>query len=267
MRRFFQSLRNQVIRALNFASVGVRPSFFPGADIFGRNIYALSRFRFSPTNSDNDVTVGLGGWGLAERLSDLSGEFLLDVGAGSLSHSKYFASKGKQVTAVDFGTSTYALNRPATHREIGNIEIIETDFNEFVSQKKWDIVWASHILEHQKNAGEFLINCLQHTKESGLLVLVLPFPHEEIWGGHLSYWTPGLLAYNLVLAGTSMAESSAFESHGEFVLVVKKKSIDLEGLNLSFDSGDVEKLSVYLPNCIKEGSTSFMYWDSLGLKI
>jgi SAM-dependent methyltransferase len=267
MGNFLQSLKNQVIRALTLASVGVRPNFFPGTDFFGRNIYALSRFRFRPSYSENKFTVGLGGWGLVDRLSDLSGELLLDVGAGSLGHSHYFASKGKQVTAIDFGTSTYALNRQAIHDEFGKIEVIQTDFNEFVSEKQWDIVWASHILEHQKNAGEFLANCLQHTKESGLLVLVLPFPHEEIWGGHLSYWTPGLLAYNLVMAGTSMADSSAFESHGEFVLVVKKKSIDLKGLGLSFDSGDVQKLSDYLPSSIQEGSTSFVFWDSLRLKI
>ena len=248
-------------------SIGVRSTFFPGTAAFGRNFYFLSRFRFKPSSSAANGTLGFGGWGLVERLSDMSGELLLDVGAGSLGHSKYFASKGKQVTAIDFGTSTYALNRKVIHKEIGKLEIIQTDFNEFVSEKQWDIVWASHILEHQKNAGEFLIKCLQHTKESGLLVLVLPFPHEEIWGGHLSYWTPGLLAYNLVLAGTSMAESSAFESHGEFVLAVKKQSIDLIGLDLCFDSGDVQKLSGYLPSCVREGSTSFVYWDSLGLKI
>jgi hypothetical protein len=68
------------------------------------------------------------------------------------------------------------------------------------------------------------------------------------------------------MAGTSMAESSAFESHGEFVLAVKKKSVDLKGLGLSFDSGDVHKLSEHLPSCVKEGSSSFVYWDYLGLK-
>jgi SAM-dependent methyltransferase len=262
----FRALKTLLISALNSASIGVRPSLFPGFDVFGRNVYSLSRLNFRPTYSKDKVTVGLGGWGLVERLSDLSGELLLDVGAGSLGHSEYFVSKGKHVTAIDFGTSTYALNKQVLHAEIGKLEVIHTDFNEFVSEKQWDIVWASHILEHQKNAGEFLIYCLKHTKESGLLVLVLPFPHKEVWGGHLSYWTPGLLAYNLVMAGTSMAESSAFESHGEFVLVAKKRSIDLKGLDLSFDKGDVNKLSQYLPSCVNEGSSSFVYWDSLGLK-
>ena len=263
---FFRSLKTFLVGVLNFASIDVRPSFFPGVAVFGRNIYSLSQFRFRPAYSESKVTLGLGGWGLVDRLSDMTGELVLDVGAGSLVHSKYFASKGKRVTAVDLGTSGYAMSRKEIDEERGHLEVINADFNAYASELQWDIVWASHILEHQKNAGDFLSKCLQHTKESGLLVLVVPFPHKEIWGGHLTYWTPGVLAYNLVMAGTSMAESSAFESHGEFVVVAKKRSIELNKLDLSFDSGDVDRLSDYLPSCVREGSSSFVYWDSLGLK-
>lgn len=266
MNSFLPALKSLLVGALNFTSIGLRSGFFPGADVFGRNIYLLSRFRFPPSFTKTGFGVGLGAWNLVERLSDMSGELLLDVGAGSLEHSKYFVSKGKKVTAVDFGTSTYAINKAEILKEGGNLNVVSADFNLFNSKVRWDIVWASHILEHQKNSGNFLSKCVKHTKESGLLVFVLPFPHKEIWGGHLSYWTPGILAYNLVIAGTSMLESSAFESHGEFVLVVRKRSIDLSKLELSFDSGDVDKLSCYLPNCVREGSSSFVYWDSLGLK-
>lgn len=266
MKSFLPALKTFLVGALNFASIGLRSSFFPGADVFGRNIYLLSRFRFPPSHSKTGFRVGLGAWNLVERLSNMSGELLLDVGAGSLEHSKYFVSKGKKVTAVDFGTSTYAMDKTELSKEGGNLDVVSADFNLFDSEVRWDIVWASHILEHQKNSGDFLSKCLRHTKDSGLLVFVVPFPHREIWGGHLSYWTPGVLAYNLVTAGTSMLESSAFESHGEFVIVVRKRSIDLSKLALSFDSGDVDKLSQYLPNCVKEGSSSFVYWDSLGLK-
>jgi len=266
MNNFLQALKAFSVSALDFASIGLRSSFFPGAHVFGRNVYLLSRFRFRPTWSEGSSRERLGAWNLVERLASMGGELLLDVGAGSLEHSKYFASKGKKVTAIDLGTSPYALKKVGPGENEPNIELLNTDFNLFVSEDQWDIVWASHILEHQKNVGHFLSKCLGHTKESGLLVFVLPFPHKEIWGGHLTYWTPGLLAYNLVLAGTSMLESSAFESHGEFVLVLRKNSVDLSRLALAFDSGDVSKISHYLPKCVDEGSSSFVYWDSLGLK-
>lgn len=207
MNRFLPALKTLLVGALNFASIGLRSSFFPGADVFGRNIYLLSRCRFRPTWLMNGSREVLGAWNLVARIAEMSGELLLDVGAGSLEHSKYFVSKGKKVTAVDFGTSTYAMNKTEFSKESGNLDVVSADFNLFDSEVRWDIIWASHILEHQKNSGNFLSKCLRHTKESGLLVFVLPFPHKEIWGGHLSYWTPGVLAYNLVLAGTSVLES------------------------------------------------------------
>jgi SAM-dependent methyltransferase len=266
MASLLNSFKILVVGLLYLARLGVRPSFFPGTDLLGRNIYYMSRFRFRPTRASADTPIGLGAWGLLDEVVKVTGESVLDVGAGSLKHSSFFADRGKAVTAIDLGTSVYASGDEALENSIKNIEVVKADFNYFVSDVMFDLVWASHVLEHQGNAAEFIRKCLGHTKESGFLVMVLPFPHREIWGGHLSYWTPGTLAYNLVLAGTSMLESSAFESHGEFVVIVRKRTIDLSQIYLSFDSGDVQKLSAFLPPCIREGSSAFVYWDSIGLK-
>jgi SAM-dependent methyltransferase len=252
-------MKHQIIRGLSSLGVGIRPSASDGISAFGRNIYFFNQ----PHRASSRCVIDeeMRGSAALNLLSLEEFSTVLDIGAGALEHSNWFLNQGKIVTAVDLGTSVYAEHKLAISNQ--NFNMVQKNFDDFESEEFFDLVWASHILEHNTNPGHFLKRALKFTKEGGLLVLVLPFPHEKIWGGHVGQWTPGLVTYNLVLAGTSMRRSASVFGHGEFVIVAKKHSIDLEPIDLTMDSGDVRKLKNFLPPTVGEGSSAFATWNNL----
>ena len=247
--------RAGVVGLLSRLGVGLRNASEPGVSFLGRNIYWMSK-------DSGPKSWNSRGYFALERLLNLQPGNLLDVGAGDLRHSIFAASKGIDVTSVDFGTSVYAEQTKADDIP-GNITSIQRDFLTWHEDSEFDAVFASHVLEHQPNPGLFLKCCLDKTKEGGILCIVVPFPEKNLVDGHISSFTPASLAYLLALQGTSLRTSSAFESHGEFALIVEKASFDPQGLGLTYDSGDIQKLAPFLPNFIQPGINSYSYWNEL----
>jgi predicted SAM-dependent methyltransferase len=111
---------------------------------------------------------------------------VLDIGAGKQeTHAEIFRKHGYSVDTVDFfENSTY-----------------KGDFNTVDISKTYDIVWASHCLEHQPNVNNFLKKIYSILNHNGYAVITVPPFKHQIVGGHLTLWNAGLLMYNLVLAG------------------------------------------------------------------
>jgi SAM-dependent methyltransferase len=182
---------------------------------------------------------------------------VLDVGAGSLRHSKMFSEAGKKVSAIDLGSSVYFSSIESGESQ--NIELILEDFRFYETIRKWDLVWASHILEHQSNAGEFLMKLVSHSSEGGIVCITVPIPHRTLWSGHLSMWTPGLLIYNLTLCGLDTTNSKVTFGNGEFSVILSPRKVVLPN-NLVFDQGDLDKLKHLLPSWVYENSDP---WNTL----
>ena len=87
-------------------------------------------------------------------------------------------------------------------------------------------------------------------------MITVPFPHRNLWGGHLTLWTPGLLAYNCVLCGLDISDSKLFYGNREISIIFKPIKIELP--KLSFDAGDLIKLSPFLPNGFTENSDGWI---------
>ena len=178
---------------------------------------------------------------------DISFETVLDVGSGQGLHSDYFLSHGKKVTAVDFGTSEYYLKRNSNM----DVEFIIGDFNEIdFGDKQYDCVWCSHILEHQRNVGQFLEKVISLTSDNGYICITVPPHKDKIVGGHVTWWNAGLLLYNLVSAGLDCSEAMV-RTYGYNISVIVKKKIFKLPNNLDSDKGDIEKLSKYFPTGCK----------------
>jgi 2-polyprenyl-3-methyl-5-hydroxy-6-metoxy-1,4-benzoquinol methylase len=171
---------------------------------------------------------------------------VLDVGAGDCSHAQVFATSGARVSCVDLGTSVYALARNNS-----NVEFLVGDFNSLDISRSFDLVWASHVLEHQRNVGSFLERLVSHCKSDGWVVITVPDPHRDLLGGHLTLWTPGLLLYNLVMVGLDMSEAKHIRGTQEFTVAFRPKRIGLPA-TLTFDSGDIEKLASLFPKQFRE---------------
>lgn len=216
-------------------------SYDRGIHIFGYNI---SRLRY--TNTYRGMIA-------LEKCIKLAPKTVLDVGSGGGEHAKLFANANAEVTCIDFGNSIYAVN--AKNNKSEKIEVIYTDFLKWNPNKQYDLVWASHVLEHQRNVGLFIEKLIESCNIDGHIAISVPFPHRNLWGGHLTVWTPGLLAYNCVMCGLDISDAILLYGKSETSMIFKPIKIELP--ELSYDSGDLLKLKPFLPKGFTENSDSW----------
>lgn len=220
-----------------------RRALSPGFSIFGVDFFRAKHFSSPQSNR------------VLSHILKYEFNTVLDVGAGSLGHSRMFHHAGKVVTALDLGSSVYFNKNRNSSKD--TFEILVEDFTFFESSRKWDLIWASHILEHQTNVGSFLTKIISFCSEAGYICITVPIPHRNLWSGHLSLWTPGLLVYNLVLCGVDASKAEVIFGNGEFSIILLLKKVTLPS-NLVFDQGDLGKLKHLLPYWVYENSDP---WD------
>jgi len=174
-------------------------------------------------------------------VSDYSFDTVLDVGCGTCEHAFLFRKQGKKVTTI-------SLSEPA--EIIGDFMDIGLSMTEF----SYDCIWASHVLEHQRNPGDFLEHCFALLSDGGILAITVPPLKHEIVGGHVSLWNAGTLLYSLILAGFDCS-SAAVKSYGYNIsVIVRKQPYDfISDVRLNMDSGDIVTLAPYFPTKVGEG--------------
>lgn len=156
---------------------------------------------------------------------------VLDVGSGG-PHADIFREQGKEVTTVNLYDADY----------VG--DYLSLDLGTF------DLVWASHVLEHSPNPGLFLRKCFSDLNEDGVLAVTVPPAKHNIVGGHLTLWNAGLLLYNIILSGNDCSEAMVKTYGYNVSVIVRKRPIDLPGLKM--DNGDIEVLAEYFPMSVKQ---------------
>ena len=177
---------------------------------------------------------------LEKLIKDYTFDTVLDIGCGEGYHANKFKMANKQVTAIDYGDSVYFKNND------GSIKTIIADFNTYNFDKKFDCIWCCHVLEHQLNVNMFLTKIYNLLNEGGVLAITVPPLKSEIVGGHVSLWNPGLLLYNLVLAGFDCSNVSIRTIDYDIsIIVTKNGKSDLQ--NITFDAGDIKILNKYFP--------------------
>lgn len=197
---------------------------------------------------DEYKNVQFAGAALQKLIEDHDFNSVLDIGAGAMSHAEVFLRNGKDVTAVDFGASIYYRER--TPHNNSAIKTIVGDFNKTSIEDLYDCIWASHVLEHQPNAHDFLKKALSCLKEDGIIAITVPPMKHEIVGGHVSLWNAGLLLYHLVLCGVDCSEASILSYGYNISVIVRKRAIP-ENLNLEHDCGDIRRLRKFLPTGLR----------------
>jgi len=174
---------------------------------------------------------------------------VLDIGGGNLLASAYFVNNGKTVDVCDFSTSPY-LNKTSI-QESGIRNFIDGDFNEAKIPNRYDLVWLSHVLEHQVNIQSFLLRVCGLIEENGYLAIAVPPRKPFIVSGHCNLFNPGLLVYRLILAGVDCRNAKVFQYDGNICLLTQVKRINLP--KLAFDIGDIDILAKYFPLPVQEG--------------
>lgn len=162
------------------------------------------------------------------------GSRVLDIGCGKGQHAEGF----RRVFAVQ------------------TVDLIHTadilgDYLDLRFLAPFDCIWASHVLEHQRNVGAFLDKCRKDLKEGGLLAITVPPRKDEIVGGHVTLWNSGLLLYNLILARFDCSEADVYVQDYDISVLVRKREIALP--NLKMDNGDIDRLAAFFPFSVSEG--------------
>lgn len=171
---------------------------------------------------------------------DYSFKTLLDIGSGppqGVNAANFFKELAKDVTRQD-------INPDYKPDILG-------DFNNVATDKLYDCIWCSHVLEHQLNPNFFLTKIFHTLKDGGVLAVTVPPAKHEIVGGHVTLWNAGLLLYNLILAGFD-CKDAAVKSYGYNIsVIVNKRTAILP--DLLFDAGDINALNEFFPLGVYEG--------------
>lgn len=164
---------------------------------------------------------------------------VLDIGSGSGEHADYFASSGSLVTRFDFGKSRAFTDK--------SDDVIIGDFLDHKFSKQYDLVWASHVLEHTVFEHEFIIKISKVCKPNGLISITVPPAKPNFVGGHVSLWTPALLVYRLVLAGIDCSEAEILVYGYNITIIVRNNANNIDIKELFWDNNDLSRLEKYFP--------------------
>ena len=173
------------------------------------------------------------------------GSTILDVGAGNKAHADWFKSKGYKVVTTD-------LNPLTDH--YGDFNDIWPNILSMRGQ--FDCVWCSHVLEHQQNTGRFIKAIAQLAKPNGLIAITVPPLKETLVGGHLSLYTPLSLLYNLVMAEIDCSGAALKVEGYNISVLVKNRKANMPW-ELTYDRGDIERLSHLFPVQVEQGAEGF----------
>ena len=112
---------------------------------------------------------------------------ILDIGGALGHHSAIMRSFGLSVDLID----KYEKNAE-----------FQNDFNTFKFKKKYDMIFCSHVIEHQRNQGAFLDKIHDILKNDGDLVISGPnHPAQRFVEGHISTTIFPVFLQLLIYAG------------------------------------------------------------------
>lgn len=204
----------------------------------------------------------------------IKNNLVLDIGFGDGGASLFFALEGYKVTALGWELESY--HYPKELFDKLDIDVKEILFENYITDKRFGLIWASHVLEHTQNPGLFLDNCWNLLEDDGYLCIIVPPYKSQVVGGHITVgWNIGQLMYNLLVKGFDI-KNGHFIKHGYNLCAFVKKSKKLD-LNLRMDNGDIELTKDLWPIDVVQGFdgnidrinwfNNFKSYDSLEKKI
>ena len=135
----------------------------------------------------------------------------LDIGSGKGEHSRVLSSLGLEVYQVDKYSKTAQFQN----------DYLETNFND-----KFDIIFCSHVIEHQRNVGLFLDKIYDDLADHGFLIISAPkHPAERFVEGHLNSFIFPYFLQHLIHAGFDCKKGKFLSMGGhENAFIVRKSS-------------------------------------------
>ncbi len=169
-------------------------------------------------SNDKKIVIEWGFFGLIEFLISESRNIqkkyksALDIGSSHGNHTKIMRH---------FGLSVDQIDKYENNAEINN------DFNTYNFKKKYDVIFCSHVIEHQRNVGFFLDKIFDTLTDNGVLVISGPkHPAERFVEGHIQSTIMPIFLQNLIFAGFDCKNAKILSMAGIENSFIIKKSKD-----------------------------------------
>jgi len=155
---------------------------------------------------------------ILELLTTKSFKTVLDVGSGSGSHSNIFRLAGKDVVSIDKFTEN---------------SDIKVDLLDYDPGSRFDCIFCSHVVEHQRNVGLFLDKIHSLLSDDGILCITGPCHSPDVViEGHLMPWTAVTGVQALVMAGFDCSGASIYQIYETGIIC--KKAREFESVSASY---------------------------------
>lgn len=183
---------------------------------------------------------------------------VLDVGCGEGLQGRFFADYGFEVTGLTMSSQNgYAgecLREPS--------RVIKKDFFHYEGNC-YDVVWASHILEHIPVPDDFLRHVRKVLRPEGCLALTVPNDERNISNSHVHTFNAGRLLRYLLCAGFDCYNAQILAYGFNLSIIIPhvsyiEEELDVEAAQTSANiHGSANNMFNYLP----EGITVLQTWN------
>lgn len=206
--------------------------------------------------------------------SFIKGKKILEIGAGTLGMSSFFARNNK-VTAIDLSPELSQNLNELSENIKDNIQCIEGDFLTLdFKEKRYDVIIAMEVLEHIRNDKSFLKRIKLLSKKNTLVVISVP-AHMSLWSkhdiavGHIRRYEKcdlirikkilGFSKYRIVSYGWPWINMLRYLRIISTPIVYKGKSDDFSQTELTINSGRRIKKFNFL-SIFSNQFTIFPFW-------
>ncbi len=110
----------------------------------------------------------------------------------------------------------------------------KVDFIKHNFKQKFDIIFCSHVIEHQRNVGTFLDKIYDIMSDDGLLIITAPkHPADRLVEGHLNCFVTSYFVQHLIHAGFDIKAGKYLSAGGieNTAIVSKSQDFDLSERN------------------------------------
>ena len=147
---------------------------------------------------------------LLKMLKHFEFKSVLDIGSHAQNITNIFRHVGKHVTTIEVAPGYEADYK--------------TDYLDTQFPAKFDAIWCSQTLEHQRDVGGFLDKMFDDLNDGGVLALTVPIDMSpSLAFGHCNRFTPLTLLYHVILAGFDCRDVSVKCYNWNIGLIVRKK--------------------------------------------
>ena len=171
-------------------------------------------------NDFKEYFITWGGFALIEFLvserNNIGTKFktCLDIGSGEGVHTSIFRHAGLEVFQVD---------------KYSNTAEYKVDFIEHEFDRKFDVIFCSHVIEHQRNVGDFLDRIYDVLSDDGVLIISAPnHSVETLVEGHLNSFLFPLFLQHMIHAGFDCKNGKYLSIVENSFIVSKANNYDIK---------------------------------------